>query len=226
MALIVTSALINDIRGKLNGSVFGQSQGGLVLRNKGQLLGARTSPQTDTIQYTKEVSNLWTTLNGVQLQNWNNYANFAPDKTKRLKMKQINGKSAFFRSNWYKRAAIGATVADPVFSAVTDMISTMTLTLSAGVLKLDNSTTNPAATYKYYVSMSQPYSQNITKKPAVMARVRVDSYVGSVATITANYTTRFGRLPTVGQFIYCTIIQVFPTLTQTPIVVDRWLRVS
>lgn len=226
MALVVLSSLVNDIRGSVNGSTFGQSVGGLVLRNKITKRGSSSPAQKNTQLLTAQVANAWNQLSTTNKNNWQAWANFNPIKNRRLQNRIVNGKSAHFRTNWYQKAALGVFQTTPVFSIPNTIVQDMTVKNTAGVLTLDNITDDPAATYKYYIVMSRAHSGIKTKTPTVLKNITPDGYTGSKATITNGYTAAFQGLPATGQTIYVRVIQVFPDFAQTPTVIDRYITVG
>lgn len=103
MAKIKTSALISDIRNKLNGSTFQGSRTGLVLRTNAITTRGATAPQLVRRGTTARLAAMWAELTEEQRKMWAARAetytreNTFGDRTK------YNGYSLFVRSNFYRR---------------------------------------------------------------------------------------------------------------------------
>ena len=71
MAKVKFSALISEMRNKLNGSVFSRNRGGAYLRNKVTPLNPQTTAQVEARSLLASFSQAWRALTQVQRDAWN-----------------------------------------------------------------------------------------------------------------------------------------------------------
>lgn len=99
MARIQTSAIISNITGKLNGSVFQRTQGGLTLRNRNLSVNSN-SPRSNLRKVgMASIQNNWQNLTNTQRQLWNIYAIYIGKKQKNNSGLNINGHQLFININ-------------------------------------------------------------------------------------------------------------------------------
>ncbi len=99
MARIITSSLISNISGKLNGSVFQRSQGGLTLRNKTSHVNSNSSRSNLRKIGMATVQSAWQSLSNSDRQLWQVYATFIGKKQKHNSGLNVNGHQLFLNYN-------------------------------------------------------------------------------------------------------------------------------
>lgn len=113
MAKIKTSAIVSDIRNKLNGSTFQGSRTGLVLRTNAITTRGATAPQLVRRGTTARLAAMWAELTEEQRRMWAARAetytreNTFGDRTK------FNGYSLFVRSNFYRQMIPFPIITEP-----------------------------------------------------------------------------------------------------------------
>jgi hypothetical protein len=99
MARIRTSALISSIDGKLNGSVFQRTQGGLTIRNGNSRVNSNT-PRSNLRKIGMiQVQSDWQQLSNSQRLLWNTYATYLNKKQKHNSSLTLNGHQLFININ-------------------------------------------------------------------------------------------------------------------------------
>jgi hypothetical protein len=99
MARITTSALIADISGKLNGSVFQRTQSGLIIRNQGGKINSNTARSNYHRSGLSSIQYEWQQLTPAERTLWQTYAIFLDKKQKKNPTKNINGHQLFININ-------------------------------------------------------------------------------------------------------------------------------
>jgi hypothetical protein len=115
MARIKTSAFINDIAGKVGGSVFQRCQSGLILKNSPNLSFASSQSQSNVNQYLYRCQYEWQHLTECQRQIWNSFAKFTKKGQKHSKSIHINGHQLFIQCNFYRYQYGFSTLTEPQF---------------------------------------------------------------------------------------------------------------
>lgn len=99
MARIKTSALISDISGKVNGSVFQRTQGGLSMRNQSGKINSNTARSNLRKVGMSSVQGEWQLLSDAERLLWNTYAVYLNKKQKHNLSLSINGHQLFINVN-------------------------------------------------------------------------------------------------------------------------------
>lgn len=102
MALIKTSSLISDIRGKLGGSVFQQSSAGLIVKSKPNPVNKNSLRQNKTRNITFRIQQEWRLLSIAERNLWLQFTNFNPILQKRSNELFINEQQNFIKFNSYR----------------------------------------------------------------------------------------------------------------------------
>lgn len=117
MARIKPSALITDIRGKVQGTVFQQSQGGLIIRNNPAPINPSTIPQNVARNISFNLQQRWIALTDAQRIAWQNFATFTPQGQKNNPNRFLNGQQVFIKLNTNRIRYSKVVIDDPVFQA-------------------------------------------------------------------------------------------------------------
>src|SRR3972149_7530721 len=104
MARIQTSALISNISGKINGSVFQRNQGGLIIRNQSGKINSNTLRSNSQRVGMSSVQGDWQSLTDAQRLTWNTYATYLDRKQRRNPTLSINGQQLFIDINTVRYA--------------------------------------------------------------------------------------------------------------------------
>ena len=208
MALIKTSALISDIRGKLNGSVFQNSLGGLMLRTKSGSINRKTTSQFQSRTAVASVQWVWNNFTANDLAIWNTYATYRAVPQKNNPSLQINGQQIFIALNtlrWkmqtYVTAMSPVIIVSPILVMPYAPIDIVTIQNIAGGLYVTPNYSILAANQFFIFKLSAPLT--ITKQ-SQYNKLKLIPYTpnnGDLQDLTAGYISLFGGSPLIGQFI-------------------------
>lgn len=206
MALILTTAIVSDIRGRLNGSFFQQKKGSISVNNvNGKLTKAdagRQALQASQLRF-GAVAGLWRTLSNEMMAAWSAAAVNFPKVNKLGRPYTPSGYELFceFQNNWL---ALGndAIVSAPTPTTVYDA-SGINCTWSSGSLSYYNST--PALTDEALILVfaSAPVSRGRNHSKGLLKIIdKRPANNDGPEDITAAYTAVFGVAPTNGSTFF------------------------
>lgn len=212
MAKVKFSALISEMRNKLNGSVFSKNRGGNYLRNKVTPVNPNTSFQAAARSLLTGFAQAWRGLLQSEILAWNNAVQDFKKTDIFGDIKTPSGINLFNRLN-INLANVGqAMITMPPLP--TEVVPTGALTVAAaagaGTVSINNGGAGTGAATAWLIEATSPQSPG---KNFVKSEFRVIGYtIANAATPTAqggNYTTKFGGM-VAGQkiFIRCTPIEV------------------
>jgi len=115
MAKVKLTAFIGDIRGKIGGSVFVKSAGGLVLRNNTSPVNKNTVSQSDRKNIEAGLQWDWQRLTQRQRDCWVEWTKLNPIPQIRDVDLVINAQQTFLKLNFYRRMAGISIIKDPNF---------------------------------------------------------------------------------------------------------------
>lgn len=102
MALVTVSALVSDIKGKVGGMVFQNTQAGLAVRQKVSPINRRTTLQTTSRLKMFNLQNAWMNLTDAQRADWDLFAQTYPKPQIKNPAKNINGQQYFLKCNDFR----------------------------------------------------------------------------------------------------------------------------
>jgi|SRR3990172_9549793 len=208
MALIRTSALITDITGRIGGSTFQRTQGGLIMRPQ----RAKSRNTSNLVQYNKvgmsTITNAWTGLTQAQRDQWNQYAIWRNIKMSKNPTRTISGHQIFIRENSlrYSMKDYGAIFFNPIHNtpllasppAPINLEDILNIVLNL-ILQID--TNLIAAQQACLVWMSAPITQSIQSRYVKRTMIKAVTVDGASHNITDYYTSVYGRIPNVGEYV-------------------------
>jgi hypothetical protein len=204
MALVKFSALVSDMRKKLNGSVFSHNRGGNYLRNKVTPVNPKTSYQVATRARFAQYSQNWRNLTAAQISAWNaatpGYAksNIFGD------LKNPTGLQLYQKVNNNLIASGGTAITSPAAPKGVSVVTLTSLTYTVGVPALSIVFAGPVpALTRVKVFATPPMSAGIN---FVKSQLRLISTLAPAATSPANilaaYQAKFGSVGAIGQKIF------------------------
>lgn len=219
------SALVSDVRNKLNGSVASKNRYGQYLRNKTTPVNPQTSFQQNARQILASISASWRELTFAQRQSWNaGQVNF-PFTDIFGDVRYLSGQTLFVKLN-ANLAKIGQPLIDSAPLPVgipTIEAEALVAEVTAGVLTTLDATFDIAtvpAGYQLAVFATPPTAPGIS---FVKNRFR---FIGT-ATVTTNeadlltlYSARFGTEAVIGQRVFVRFALVNSTTGQQGIPVE------
>lgn len=211
MARMIPGSIVSDVRGKLGGSVFQRSAGGLTIRSKASPVNPRTASQSVARSRLFALQQAWQQLTAEQRKAWNAWVLFQNIRTAGLSSSQLKGQAAFIQANAYRRIWSEADIEDPVFTPHT-LVPTGISFASAGgslIFTVDGALT--AADY-YPIVYSTPQQSAARNSPVVPPRLIVPglNVNDNDWNLTSGWTPTWGPIPTSGAFLFVTwgLIQV------------------
>ena len=99
MALIKLTAIVDNISGKLNGTVFARNKGGHYMRSKSNPTNPRTTPQSIVRGVLGSISSKWRALTQGQRDAWDGAAPDFPYQNRMGDTKILSGFSLFMKLN-------------------------------------------------------------------------------------------------------------------------------
>jgi len=118
MAIITPSALVSNIRGKINGSVFQGSTQGILMRNKPTKLGQGSQSQQNVRHINAQLNFAWTSFTNAERAVWQAFADYVNGIgiTKRGKRSSNTGKLHFMAINFYCKLYGKPIITAPTFT--------------------------------------------------------------------------------------------------------------
>tara|TARA_R100001244_G_scaffold43454_1_gene39073 strand:+ start:199 stop:879 length:681 start_codon:yes stop_codon:yes gene_type:complete len=195
MAIVKTSGLVSDIRGKLGGVCFQKSSGGLMLRTMTKPKNKRTNSQELQRATMAQVQNEWRDITNGERDKYKSLATLAQVRQNNITKNIINGHQLFIKVNTlllrYGEAVVTSTKLNQ--SLIVPIECTVALTL--GVLEIS---TNRAIVYGneilvFYMSGIIANSVNRNRNRSRM--IVFQNVSSNKFDITAPYLAIFGVLP-------------------------------
>lgn len=212
MALIKLTAVVDNISGKLNGSVFARNKGGHYIRSKSNPTNPKTIDQTDNRVRFGQLASEWRGLAEGTRRAWNNIAPDFPYQNRLGDTKILSGFSLFQKLNNNKRLA-GATPtglslapqAPVTFADPIDLTAIVSIDQDGDLAMVEYDTTllGPIGDCSVLMYATAPMSKGISNFDNRLRLVSVaDIPIQPGATrkfvITEDYEAKFGA-PALGQ---------------------------
>lgn len=219
MARIKYSALVSDMRNKLNGSVMSKNRAGSYIRNKATPVNPQTSFQQDVRQRLGALSSQWGALTLAQRLSFTNatpnfpYTDIFGDK------KELDGKSLFIKLN-SNLSNIGSPqilsapspVGVPVFIA--ELLSVQQTAGLLSGLELTTSATTVPVGFAMAVYATPPVKAGVSFVKNKYRYIGTATAAAGSVDLTDLYIARFGGAVAVGQSISVRVALVSTTTGQ------------
>lgn len=196
MTKVKFSALVSDMRNKLNGSVLSKNRAGNYIRNKTTPVNPQTAFQQAIRQQLGSLSQQWRGLTQSQRQGWINSAPNFPYYDIFGDRRELDGKSLFVKLNMNLLNAGQAVINDaPLPGSVPEIAFTTGVAQVGGAVSVTiNQATIPAGfAVQVHVTPPIPASINFVKNRYRLLTSSTSATAG-VITLTADYEGRFGEL--------------------------------
>lgn len=197
MTKVKYSALVSEMRNKLNGSVMSKNRYGNYIRNKVTPVNPQTSYQLEQRANLASLSAGWRELTQEQRDSWSNSAKDRPRTDIFGDSKVLTGQALYVSANLNLLAAGTATISSP--GALGDVplvaITDFSISLSGGTVDAAEITISPAtipAGYKLIVYATPGVSAGISFVKNRYRYLGVFTATVGVVTITSAYVERFG----------------------------------
>jgi len=203
MAIVKLSGLISEIKGKLGGSCFQSSQGGLVLKNITAKCWKNTEFQSKSNSYLLKCQNEWFNLSQNKRNEWNAYALFQKISQFNNKNRICNGQQVFLKFNYYRLAYNMAILTDPVYYTPQFPIENISFYLSYDPTTFFFTITSWNSEFFIAMLISAPIPESINNPGSKLKLLPFTTLNQLDQPITTEYTTIFGKIPVTDDFIFC-----------------------
>lgn len=202
MALIKTASIISDIRGKIQGTVFQRSAGGLTVRSQTTPINKNSNRQNKTRNFINILQQQWRLLSPTERQTWLQFTNFNPIQQKRNSELFINGQQAFIKLNLYRLEYGFAIITTPQFSKceITPVDVTIQLAGPNLFIKVDRELQSSFEFLIFFITVNLvPTINNPGSRFKLIKFTTTDS---DTFNINNEYITIFGALPVSGSKVF------------------------
>lgn len=197
MAKVKFSALISDMRNKLNGSVFSKNRAGAFLRNKVTPSNPQTVAQNAARALLTSFSQGWRALTDAQRQAWNTAVSDWATTDIFGDIKNPTGLQLYVKVNTNITNAGGTPVSDPPLKVGVSAVDSISVAAAAGAGTM-TATFAPSpvpADTTLYIEATEQLSPGINNATSRFRAVSTVAAAGtSPANIFAAYTAKFGSL--------------------------------
>jgi len=208
MALIKTSAVISDISGKLNGSVFQRSLGGIILRTKSTSINRKTTAQLFQRAGVKAMQQKWFSLSSSDVNAWNAYAVYRNKSQRRNITLKQSGQNLFVAENsvrynlqsWIANLS-PITISTPNFNPQPAPPLLDSIQSSGGVLYFVTPYSITDTDEYWYIKLSRPLTYTQASQYNPLKVIPYGQVSGSVQEINVGYLQMFGILPQNGDYL-------------------------
>ena len=192
MARVKLSALMSDIRGKLNGSVFQSNNGILSLRR----YSTPTNSKQPTAELNKIVSSViqsaWLGLSDSDRAAWVQYAAVVKKSTKNSAFKFMSGQALFAHINFYQYVLNGTLFLNPVGYDNNTSARSYGLFVYGGNLFLSVDSTIDSNICYPFITLTHPVQPSRNHSPESGRKITYSAINGSLINITESYYQSFG----------------------------------
>jgi len=203
MAKVKFSALISDMRNKLNGSVFAKNRSGAYLRTKVTPSNPQSIAQQAARNLLTTYSQGWKALTEVERTAWNGAVGSWASTDVFGDIKNPTGLQLYIRLNVNISLASGVALVLPPLSVGVDPVLTLSFIAddSANTIVLTGTPTPVPADHAMYIEATAPMSAGISNANSKFRHVQTIAPAGAVGDISAAYIAKFGAFVT-GQKIF------------------------
>lgn len=202
MARIIYSALVESIRGSIQGTTFQRNAYGFTVKGKPNMVNPNTARQNRRKRTFSNASQAWRDLSDGDREAWNAYANAFPIPSRKNPSAYLSGLAAFTRWHAVKFQYSQTVLTSPDGDQGTAVVDQVELVIDSGSLfvLIPTIVTNGPWDLVLYLSRPLQASQSFVKSWQRFIR-GADTSVFSELDISAQYTQIFGVLPVVGNLL-------------------------
>lgn len=203
MALIKLTAIVDNISGKLNGTVFARNKGGHYMRSKSNPVNPRTSQQMEVRSAFGAIASAWRSLSEAARNAWNETAADFPYQNRLGDTKTLSGFGLHQKLNRNIELAGGTAIEFPPTAQGAAGIGRVTLVFDDQRLQIRGTVfSEPGQTNKVLVYATPAISPGVSNFTNRLRLIQTSPVGGLIAglDVTESYTANFGA-PSVGQKI-------------------------
>lgn len=203
MAKVKFSALISEMRNKLNGSVFSRNRGGNYLRNKVTPINPSTTTQVAARNLLTSYAQAWRSLTAAQRDAWNAAVSTWATTDIFGDLKNPTGLQLYIRLNVNIANASGTALLLPPIPVGVSAVTVLSVIVddSANTSLVTFAPTPVPADHALYIEATAPLSAGISNFNSKFRHITtLNAAVATGADVNAAYVTKFGS-PVTGQKI-------------------------
>ena len=230
MARVKFSALVSEMRNKLNGSVFSKNRGGNYLRNKVTPVNPQSLYQTQKRSIFGGISSLFRSLTSAQVNAWNDAAQDFPYTDIFGDSKILSGHQLHQKLNTNLAQISVPPLSNPptprTIEAVSWVLAAFALSTSSFQIELGFGSGSPTDYYIIEATPPVPVSVNFVKN-----KFRSFGLIGNIGTdpvatdAYSSYVSRFG-VPTAGSRFFARVFAVSKVSGQVSLAAQVIVQVS
>lgn len=198
MALIKLTAIVDNISGKLNGTVFSKNKGGHYMRSKSKPANPKTSFQTAVRARFGAIAQLWGALTQAQRNAWNAMASEFPYRNRLGDTKILSGFALHQKLNTNLAIIEQSFVSNPPEPISPPAIVSVVANVSVGDGEFNVSAELAqgvtAVPYTAVVMATPPLRAGVDNFQNQLREIAVVKDIASVADVMSEYMARFGEL--------------------------------
>lgn len=202
MARIKPSVIISDIRGKVGGSTFQKSQGGLVVKSNSKKVNKNSIPQNHVRNLTAVMQSKWLAIGQTNRDIWKRFASFANVQQKGNVQAFLNAQQLFIKTNVIRSLYGYSILNPPQFSKCITLSVSFSVDIVTGSLILTASRLIDADVEFVVCFASVPVRQTVNNPGSRLKALIFTTTTGTEFDITTAYTNKIGRAPVSGETIF------------------------
>lgn len=208
MARIKPSAIISNISGKIAGSTFQSSQGGLIVKAKNKLARPNSPSQTRVNSITAVVQMEWESLTTDERATWQAYAVYAKQKQKNSNEFIVNGQQLFIKRNVIRLLYGKTLLSEPIFSPITIAPVSFTVQFVTSNLALgaDRTITSTAEFIVMFATI--PVRKSINNPGSRYRLLDFNTTTNTQWIINNEYNSVFGFVPSASSTLFFKVYSV------------------
>jgi hypothetical protein len=221
MAKVKFSALISDMRNKLNGSVFAKNRGGNYLRTKVTPVNPQSVAQTAARVLLTTYSQSWRTLTEAQRASWNAAVNSWSTTDVFGDIKNPTGLQLYIRLNVNIELAGGTPLTEPPVPAGVEPVLDLSVDVddSSQSVTLSDITTPVPANTALYVEATPGVSAGVSNANSQFRHITTLAPAAAVGAVSAAYIAKFGAVQEgLKYFVRCKFINQLTGEVSQPLV--------
>ena len=223
MAKVKYSALVSDMRNKLNGSVLSKNRAGNYIRNKVTPVNPQTAAQQANRQQLGSMSSAWNGLTESQRQSWRGAVASFPYTDIFGDRKELDGKSLMIKLNLNLLNAGQAQISSaPASVAIPELAIVSGTATDAGTVSLNITPGTIPAGFSLLVYATPPVNGGVYFVKNKYRLLGTATATTGAVVLTTLYTNKFGALTTadVGKAVSIRCALVSNTTGQLGVGVD------
>ncbi|MEE8209004.1 MAG: hypothetical protein V3T88_08665 [Nitrosomonadaceae bacterium] len=202
MAKVKLSYLVSDIRGKIGGTVFQQSRGGLIIRNQPGKINRNSNRDTTSRNVLNSVVANFDRLSVSNQLVWTRFVEFSELKQKRTKDLFVSGRDAFIKFNYYRLRYAFPILTTPEFVKCVATPVTIDISTTGAVLTITTSRAMIPAEEFIILSLTNVYRSAVNNPGSAFKLIVFATTATNTFDVTAEYLAIFGITPQPGQRIF------------------------